>query len=128
MGRSTLQLRSLDSAARHHGGHPSPGRGRCAAPIGGPATRVGGLAAEGEAKEGGGDQEQEDAAPEQKKQGGEGEADGATERESQLLIKAAILGGIVHRSDNLAALSTPGAADVAAGKGPRGGPKSDRVH
>src|SRR5207245_1308578 len=40
-----------------HGGHPSPGRGRCAAPVGGLAPRVSALAAEGEAKVGGGDQE-----------------------------------------------------------------------
>src|SRR2546430_13500397 len=85
------------------------------------------LAAEGEAKEGGGDQEQEDGAAEQEKQCGEREADGATERESQLVLGGAVVARIAHRSDNLAALSTSGAADVPAGKGPRGGPKSDRV-
>src|SRR5436305_3743196 len=82
------------------------------------------LAAEGEAKEGGGDQEQEDGAAEQEQQCGEREADGATEREPQLLLGGAVVAGITHRSDNLAALSTSGAAD---GKGPRGGPRSDRV-
>jgi len=50
------------------------------------------LAAEGEAEEGSRDQQQEDGAAEQEKQCGEREADGATERKSQLLLGGSVVG------------------------------------